>query len=251
MKNLKPTQTAVIYFVAIMFWLCPTIQAQDKESPTLMFMRQFEVKPGHDAQFNAGLIAWKKCYNENKGDSHWNAWKRRNGEGTSYTMSRWMENWAELDEDTSAASDNCASLAINLITPHVESQTRNYARLMTEMSREFPQDAKVVYVGFFKVKDNDLFTEIVKSVEASVKAKEGQPRGVWYSSMGGSSDQSDYFVAVPMKNFAAMDTSMEGVWKVHAAEHGKKKSDEMREQFRNNLVSEWSYIYSLSEALSN
>ena len=106
-------------------------------------------------------------------------------------------------------------------------------------------------MGFFKVKDNDLFTEIVKSVEASVKAKEGQPRGVWYSSMGGSSDQSDYFVAVPMKNFAAMDTSMEGVWKVHAAEHGKKKSDEMREQFRNNLVSEWSYIYSLSEALSN
>ena len=244
-------KTKSAFFIMALFFLSFFIHAQNDARGALMSMSEMTIKPGHTAQFEAGVKAWKKCYNENNGDGNWNVWRRINGAGTVYTVTGSMENWAEMDDSNDPTDGKCNTLAINLITPHIESQTRNFARSMPGVSKTMPEDTKVVEVWFVKVKNRGLHNEIVKEVSKAIKAKEGNARGAWYSTIGGDSSQPDYFVATHYNNFAAMDNDREGVWKIYEQSVGKKKADEMAEKMRNNMVSDWGYMYALNEDLSN
>ena len=254
MKSLnliKRRNIPLAWIIVFTLSLSLSVYSQEESKPYVMASTDFEIKPGHSAQFLAGVKAWKKCYKDNGGDGEWNVWRRVNGAGNAYTVTSTMENWAEMDDDNDEAGNKCAATAINLIVPNVKSQSNHYSRFMPEISQDFPEDTKVVWVGYYRVKNSDLHNSIIKDVVSAIKAKEGKPRGVWYSSAGGDTSAPDYFVAVPMKKFADMDMKRDGVWKIYEDANGKKKADEMREQFRNNLESSWSYMFALNEELSN
>lgn len=62
-------------------------------------MSEITVKPGQESEFNEGEKLWKKCYLENKGTDKFNIWRRVQGEGIVYVLTRMMDNWAEMDKE--------------------------------------------------------------------------------------------------------------------------------------------------------
>jgi hypothetical protein len=226
--------------------------SQENES-FLLDMTEITVKHGHNSQFIAGVEAWKACYLENDGENNWNIWKRVQGVGTVYTMTGRMANWAEMDEEGSAAGKACRMLVVNLIMPHVESIHYNIARSMPAMSstNPFPADTELVWVYNVKVNNSTSFKEVLADVNSALSKSSEGVRGYWYSVIGGAPEVSDYFVSIPYKNFAGLDVDREGVWEIHEKANGKKKTDAVRAKFRAAVDSDWSYIYSLQKELSN
>jgi hypothetical protein len=51
--------------------------------------------------------------------------------------------------------------------------------------------------------------------------------------------------------YAALDIEEDGPFKVYENVHGKKKTDAMRENWRNAVDAGWSYIYEHKPELSN
>ncbi|WP_139002937.1 hypothetical protein [Hyunsoonleella aestuarii] len=239
--------------LVFLFLLMPfLIIAQDNDS-FLLTLSEITVKPGHDAQFIAGVKAWKDCYLKNEGNDKWNIWKRVQGEGSVYTITGRMANWAEMDEQGDEAGKACRMLAVNLIMPHVKSSHYNIARFIPNTSRSaaFSADTEVVWVANFKTKNSRDFRECVNEISSVMETTEGDNRGYWYAVMGGSPEVADYFVSIPYKNFAELDVERDGVWKVYENEHGKEKTDALRDKFRASVSKDWSYMYTLNKKLSN
>lgn len=69
--------------------------------------------------------------------------------------------------------------------------------------------------------------------------------------MGGSPETPDYFTTQPFEGFADLDKDVDGIWKVYEKVNGKKATDELRNKLRSSLDKAWSYMYTLSEDLSN
>ena len=243
MKILKTT----LSLIAMLLLLPITAQSQEQES-FIMNLTEFTIKFGHDINFTEGVKKWNKCYKDNNGTSTWNVWHRLQGKGNVYVIASRMQNWAEMDE-ADAASKACRSIALDFITPHIESREFNTTRYMPEISRTAPLgDNSIVWVTNFIVNNDPAFNDIIKQVTATISKKEGDKRGYWYSVMGG--EGSDYFVSTPFKDFAALDKDTDGVWKVYESVHGKSKTDEIRNKFRSVVDDLWSYTFTLEKELS-
>ena len=233
--------------------LIPVVLVSQENESFLLNLSEITVKSGHDAQFIEGVKSYKKCYNDNEGKDKWNMWRRVQGEGSVYTFTSTMANWAEMDDDNDPAGKECRMKVVNLIMPHVKSVHYNIARSIPAFSRStgMPEDTKVVWVYNVKTNNSTSFREVVGEINKSLKKAEGDSRGTWYSTVGGSPEVSDYFVGVPYKNFAEMDVDRDGAWTVYEKANGKVKTDELRAKFRASVSSDWSYIYTLNKELSN
>ncbi|MCF7561787.1 hypothetical protein L3X39_14165 [Sabulilitoribacter multivorans] len=243
MKILKTALT----LVTIVLMLPISAQSQNQES-FIMNLTEFTIKFGHDANFTDGVKKWNKCYKENNGTSTWNVWHRLQGKGNVYVLSSRLKNWAEMDQADTAAKA-CRSIALDFITPHIESTEFNTTRNMPEISRKTPLgDMSIVWVTNFIINDDVAFNDIIKQVSSAISSKEGDSRGYWYRLMGG--EGSDYFVSTPFKDFAALDKDTDGVWKVYESVHGKSKTDDIRKKFRAVVDDIWSYTFTLEKELS-
>lgn len=233
--------------------LLPFLAVSQENESFLLNISDISVKNGHNAQFIAGVEAWKACYLENEGEDKWNIWKRVQGEGNVYTMTSRMANWAEMDEESDQAGKDCRMIVVNLIMPHVKSVNYNIARSMPEMSstNPFPEDTKLVWVYNVKVNNSTSFKEVLKDVNSALSNSTEGVRGYWYGVIGGAPEAPDYFVSIPHKNFADLDVKREGVWEIHEKANSKKKTDAARAKFRAAVDSDWSYMYSLQKELSN
>lgn len=225
------------------------LSAQNNEN-ALLTVSEITVKQGHNSQFMEGVKKWKECYLENKGEYTWNMWQRVQGEGTVYVMTGLMSNWADMDKKD-PVNKECYTTVLNFIMPHVEKVNFNIARTMPEFSRAFPEDTKLVWVTFFKVKNDTDFKEIIGAVSTAIKTKEGSTRGIWYSYAGGAIDAPDYMVSTPYKGFADLDISRDSPSKIYENAVGKKKADEMLAKWRVAVGDSWSYIFTLNSELSN
>ena len=231
--------------------LFPIIILAQEDKGYILGLSEITVKEGHDAAFMEGVKAWKECYLENKGEDHWNMWRRMQGEGSVYLISARMSNWAEFDNDNDPAGKECRTVAINLIMPHVEKFKYNLARSIPDWSSALPEDTGLVWVTFFEVENGTHFREAVAAIRDALKQSNDERPGIWYASIGGDRHDADYFISNPFSKFADLDTDKDGVWQVYEKVHGKKKADELRAKFRSSIVDMWSYIYTLNKELSN
>jgi hypothetical protein len=207
MKTFKTTLLAIASLVL----LSSTAQSQEQET-FILNLTEFTIKFGHDSKFTEGVKKWNKCYEENNGTEKWRVWHRLQGKGNVYIISARMANWAQM-ENKDLAAKACRSIALDFITPYIESTGFNVARSMPAISRKTDMtDLSVIWSTSFKVHNDTAFNEILKDVTSTISTKEGDNRGYWYSVMGG--EDTDYFVTTPYKGFAAMDEEKDGVWKV-------------------------------------
>lgn len=210
-------------------------------------MSEITVKTGQESEFNEGVKLWKKCYLENKGTDKFNIWRRAQGEGIMYVLTRMMDNWAEMDKEDVPGKE-CRKTVTDLIMPHVEKVHYSISRTMPEVSRATPAEGtKLVSVWFFRIENGVVFNEVIKETSSAMKSAEGSVRGTWYSFVGGGPDSPNYMVSTPYKSFADLDVTRDGVWKIYEDKNGKEKTDELRASLKNS----WSYFYSLNEELSN
>lgn len=243
MKTLK----SIFVATCLLFLLSTTTQAQEDDN-IILTTSEFTIKYGQDANFNDGVKKWNKCYKENGGKDTWRVWKRLQGTGSVYIMASFLDNWAEMDS-SDPASKACSGIAYSSIIPHIESSSFYTNKYMPEPSRkEGLGDNTIVWVYSFKVNNSMAFNEVVKDVTSTVSKKEGDNRGYWYSVIGGQA--ADYFISVPLKDFAALDTQTDSVWKVYESVHGAKKTKETREKFSASLDDAWDYTYTLMKDLS-
>jgi hypothetical protein len=237
----------------ILILFLPLVAVSQSNQGTLITLSEITVKPGHEAQFLDGVKSWKECYVENEGTNKWNMWRRLQGEGSVYTLTTTMVNWAEMDKDDDAAGKECRMIVMNFIMPHVKSMNYNIARSIPELSRTTPMstDSELVNVYNVKTSNSSDFREVVDALSATMKAAQGELKATWYAVIGGGPEVSDYFVVVPYKNFADLDNDRDGVWKMHEKANGKAKTDALRAKFRSSVSSDWSYMYTLNKKLSN
>lgn len=244
MKTFK----TIVLVVSFLLMLPTTSQAQEADDSFLMNLSAFTVKFGHDANFTEGVKKWNKCYKDNDGKNTWNVWHRLQGKGNVYVLSSAIKNWAEMNE-SDAAGKPCKSIALEFITPHIESSEFNTTRYMPEISRKANMEGmSIVWVNSFKVNDFVAFNEVVKEVTSTIAKKEGANRGYWYNIMGG--EGANYFVSTPFKDFADLDKDIDNVWKVYESVHGKSKTNDIRKKFNAALEDTWSYAYTLETELS-
>ena len=84
------------------------------------------------------------------------------------------------------AGKACRAIALDFITPPIESTEFNTTMFMPELSRKASMEGmKLVWVTSFKVNNSTLFNEVVKDISTTLIKKEGDNRGYWYSFMGG------------------------------------------------------------------
>ncbi len=241
----------ILLFFAISTLMSNSAQAQDAERGFILSLGESTIKPGHDAKFREGVQAWKACYLENGGEWTWSMWRRMQGEGTVYTLTSGMANWAEMDDNNDEAGKKCRSLVVDLIQPHIESSNYNLARSLPAWSMKGDAENNVAWVTFWQVEDYPTFIATVKEVHDAMRTNEGDLRSYWYRSIGGGPDSFDYFAVTPYESFTAMDVERDGVWTVVENAVGKEKRDQLQEDFRGSVKESWSYIYTLVKDLSH
>jgi hypothetical protein len=232
--------------------LLPIMALSQSNSSFLLNMTEITVKQGHNEEFLQGMRAYKKCYTDNGGTYDSSLWRRVQGEGSVYVLTSSMANWAEMDEGPTDARNKCWENIINHVRPHVQSVGYNIARSMPDLSRttSMPETTSVVYVYNVKTNNGQAFREAAGELTAAMKKADGDSRGTWYDSQGGSPDAADYFVGIPYDNFAAMDVDRDGAWTIYEKANGKAKTDALRAKFRSSVSKDWSYMYRLID-LSN
>jgi hypothetical protein len=232
--------------------LLPFFAVSQENGSFLLNLTEITVENGHNAQFTEGVKSWKKCYKDNDGKDPWSMWKRVQGEGTVYTMTSTMANWAEMDKEGDVAGKECRMNVVNLIMPHVKSISYNIASSMPQLSRStpMPEDTKLVWVYNVKTSNSTSFKEVIGELSSAMKKANGEIIVTWYALEGGAPEVADYFVAVPYKNFAELDIDSDGPWKTYEKANGKVKADALRAKFRSSVSSDWSYMYSLNDQMS-
>jgi hypothetical protein len=113
------------------------------------------------------------------------------------------------------------------------------------------EGTKLISVTFFKVKNRTNFLDVVKGLSLALKTSEGGSRGFWNRVIGGGPESPDYFVTDPYKGFADLDKQQDSPWKVYEKVNGKKAGDAIMAKANSSIENAWSYLYTLSEDLSN
>ena len=236
-----------------LFFLVLIQQSAAQQDPLgpLVSITEFTIKPGHSEQFREGVKAWKACYLENEGDWTWRLWHRQQGEGNVYILASSMANWAEMDK-TDESGNECQNLARTLINPHIEKSTNHLTRLQPGISKGSPLTEEIIRVTFYKTNsaNGHRMMEVVKEVVEIRKNANMEPLGFWYNSVTADPDGSNYHLAMPYNNFAAMDIEQEGVWETVEKSVGKEKRDELQTAFRSSLERTWNYVYKLDKDIS-
>jgi len=234
-------------------WILPhqQLQAQEMEMESqLMSYTEFTIKPNHSKQFEAGVKAWKDCYLKNDGERSWSMWSRMQGEGTVYTLTSYMGKWAIMDE-TSKAGEACESIAQSLINPTIKQVNNGFSKTIPALSRPANPAYKVVSVRYWRVKNGTTFRATVDEVERILKKAEGEHRAHWYSEVGGGMNAPHYYVVWGYPNFAAMDNELDSVWDVVEQNEGKKKREELQNNYRASMENTWLYMYHKNDELSH
>jgi len=224
------------------------VQAQQK---FILSITEFTVKGGQESQFEEGVKAWKTCYLENKGEWTWTLWKRYNGKGSVYVLTSRSQKWAEMDDQNDEAGKKCHQIVMDKIVPYIESSEDNFATNIPELSRVGAYESGVLWVTFFQVENSVLFREIITQIADIMQKAEGDKRGFWYMSNGGSPTAADFFVSTPYKNFAALDVERDAVWKLVENAKGKEETEKLRASFRSSLKDSWMYLFKRMDDLSN
>jgi hypothetical protein len=237
--------------LSLLFLFMPCIILAQTFEEGILTLTEFKIKQGHSAQFEDGVKKWKECYNANGGENTWGFWSRVQGEGRVYGVTSYMENWAAMDEDDES-STGCGLIVSDFIMPHIEKTNYNITTTVPDWSRKtMDNDGKLVWVTFIRVKDSRVFSKIVKEVTSVIAEKEGEPRGYWYSYMGGGEHDPDYMVSEMFPNYAALDTEEDSPFKVYMEAKGEKKANQMMEDWNKAVDASWSYIWEYNEELSN
>jgi hypothetical protein len=243
-KIVKPAR--LLYCLAILVFdstlAVNDAMAQDENPSRLLSMTEFTIKSGHNTQFRDGVSAWKTCYLEHGGEMEWNMWSRVQGEGTVYGLTSFMDLWAEMDESDEAGMA-CQSLAQSMITPHVERTVRNIARTIPDISKSSAAPMEAISVYYWQVNNDAKFRSTVASIQDARRKVEGEPRGYWYSLVGGDLNAADYFVVTPFANFAAMDEPRDGVWTVVEKAEGRETRDQLQADMRDSIDKSWSFMF--------
>ncbi|WP_439151944.1 hypothetical protein [Winogradskyella sp.] len=226
------------------------LMGQDDDSSNIVNVTHITVKMGHEAQFAEGIDKYKKCYEENNGEGTWNFWRRVQGSNSVYAVTDSMENWAEMDDDSDEASNNCRSLFPEHILPHMESMDYMITETMPDISNDSNESKDKVWVTYFRVNSSADFMEVIKAVSGEIKKAEGDERAYWYTVVGGSEDSAEFMVAWPFDNYADLDKDMDGVWKVYENAHGAEKTAEMRKKFNEAIDGSWAFMYDKSDTMS-
>jgi hypothetical protein len=219
----------------------------------LLDLTEITVKQGHNAQFLDGVKQWKACYNEENGTDNWSFWSRVQGEGSVYGISSNMVNWAEMDKEDTAGK-TCNMIVMNFIMPHVEKIDYNITKNLTDWSKKSEStDTKLVWVTYFRVKNNMLFNEIIKEMTDVITTVEGEPRGQWYSFMGGGENTPNYMVSDLFTGYAGIDEDekRDGPFALYKKVKGDKKASQLMDKWMNAVDGQWSYLWKLNEELSN
>jgi len=217
----------------------------------ILTLTEFTIKIGHSAQFEDGVKKWKECYNANGGENTWGFWSRVQGEGRVYGITSYMENWAAMDvEDES--NTGCGVIVSDFIMPHIEKVNYHITTTLPDWSKKtMDSRGKLVWVTYFRVNDSRTFSRVVKDVTGVIAEKEGEPRGYWYSFMGGGEQDPDYMVSQMYPNYAALDADEDGPFKLYSDAKGEKKANEMMDDWNKAVDAAWSYIWEYNEELSN
>lgn len=238
----------------VMIILMLPLMAMSQDADTqLLTLTEFTIKQGHAAQFLGGVKQWKACYKENNGTDSWNFWSRVQGERNVFGVSGFIPNWAEMDKEDEAG-EACRIVAMNFIMPHIEKAVYNITKTIPKWSKKNTStDFELVWVTYFKVKDGALFNEVVKEVSGTLAAEEGEPRGYWYSFMGGGQEAPDYMVSETFPSYAALDEDdkKDSPFAVYKKVHGDKKAKEMTDKWKKAVDTGWSYLWKLNKDLSN
>jgi len=244
----KSRNFKTILFAACFALLLPTTSQAQEEENFLLNLTEFTVKFNHGTNFTDGVKKWNKCYKDNGGKDTWNVWHRLQGKGNVYTVASRMDNWAAMDV-SDPAGKACRAIALDFITPHIESREDNIASNMPKYSRTASMEGiSIAWVTSFKVTNSVSFNEVISEVTSVVGTKEGDKRGYWYNVMGG--EGATHFVTTPFKNFADIDVERDGIWTAYESVKGKAKTKEMREKIAASFDEIWSYVYTLEEDLS-
>jgi len=236
----------------IIIMILPLMALGQEERGTLMSFTDFTVKMGHAAQFEDGVKKWKKCYLEAGGENSWSFWKRVQGEGDVYSLVGYMENWAEMDEEGDGAGKGCTSIVMNFIMPHVKKTKFSLIRNIPKWSKQSEEDnVKIAWETSFRVKNGKLFNEVVESVTTVIKDVEGETRGYWSYVIGGDEHEADYTIVNFYDSYAALDKDEDSPFEMYEKAKGKKKTDEMRDKWRDAVDDAWSYIWRYKKELSN
>jgi hypothetical protein len=225
--------------------------SQNEPLGPLMSVTEFTIKPGHDLQFQEGVKAWKECYIAANGEWTWRIWQRQQGDGNVYVLVSDMQNWAEMDKEDPVGK-NCATIAINLINPHIEKSTNHITRLLPALSIASPTEDALISVSFFELTQSHgyLFLPTIREVTASITKAEGAARGYWYNWLTMGPESPNYHYVIPFENFAEMDMIRDGVWDLYEKEHGKEKREALQAEFRLSLKNTWVYQYKLNVEMS-
>jgi len=217
----------------------------------ILTLTTFKVKTGHATQFEDGVKKWKECYNANGGENTWGFWSRVQGEGRVYGVTTFMENWAAMDEQDESNS-GCGIIVADFIMPHIESVDYDITMSLPDWSKKsMNSESKLVWVSYMRVNDRRTFSKIVKDVTSTIAEKEGEPRGYWYSFMGGGEMDPDFMVSQMYPNYAALDADEDGPFKIYSDAKGEKKANQMMEEWNEAVDASWSYIWEYNADLSN
>ncbi|HSJ67695.1 MAG TPA: hypothetical protein VK921_08470 [Anditalea sp.] len=236
-----------------LFFLVSIQQSVAQQEPLgqLVSITEFTIKSGHNEQFREGVKAWKACYLENEGDWTWRLWHRQQGEGNVYVLASSIANWAEMDKSDESGKE-CQNLTRTLINPHIEKATNHLTRLLPGISKGSPLTEEIIRVTFFKTNSENghKMMEVVNEVVEIRKNSNIEPLGFWYNSETAGPDGSNYHLAIPYNNYAAMDIEQESVWETIEKSAGKEKRDELQAAFRSSLEKTWNYFYKLDKDIS-
>jgi len=164
-----------------------------------------------------------------------------------------MVNWAEMDKEDTAGK-TCNMIVMNFIMPHVEKIDYNITKNLTDWSKKSEStDTKLVWVTYFRVKNNMLFNEIIKEMTDVITTVEGEPRGQWYSFMGGGENTPNYMVSDLFTGYAGIDEDekRDGPFALYKKVKVNKKASQLMDKWMNAVDGQWSYLWKLNEELSN
>lgn len=232
--------TTILRLAAITTLLAPAEAAiaQDSDKSYMLQMTRIEVKVGHSSAFRDGFKAYMDCYEENDGQRNWSVWNNVDGSGDVYHLVSRRENWAELDT-RDAASRECWSTIEESVAPHVTSVSSSFARHLPAWSGQ-AENYNVVRLHQFRVDESADFRETVGTIAGILKDSDYEHPGTWYSVIGSSSSEYDYFVVEHYENFAAMDDRVS----VHQAlvnAVGQERTTELWDAFGDSLYDDAEY----------
>ncbi|WP_186757280.1 hypothetical protein [Echinicola salinicaeni] len=243
MKHLSSLLILIIFLIPGML----SNSAQARQQENMEFIRvilEFDIKEGHSKKFEDHLMAWKECYLSNGGQTEWSVFYRMNGEGDNYVFTYVKPNWAAFDVKDEAAAE-CFNLAELMVSPDVKSTRTHMTKFMPAVSKATPaEDVSVIWATFFRVKPSGYahFLENINTITNHIAEVEGSKRGYWYQYQGGGEGYPHFFVTQAFGDFTSLD-EINGVWKNLEEGLGKKKKDELYQEFFEPVASIYSHIY--------